>query len=95
LNNDDNKIIKDILRIYNTLHYPLRSIDKVKETGHSTSNRRTKPIEDIEEIKPVKDPMESLKQKYNTYRRARWDVLKLEDEILVQTKGGGSKEPPP
>lgn len=48
-------------------------------------SRKIDPIK--EEADYADTPLESLKKKYNQYRRARWSILNLEDEILVATKG--------
>ncbi|MBU0597685.1 hypothetical protein KKF61_01660 [Patescibacteria group bacterium] len=46
------------------------------------------PMETGRESAPAEvDPLELLKQKYQTYRAQRQRILRLEDELMVQTKG--------
>ncbi|XOU94422.1 MAG: hypothetical protein ACNFW9_06365 [Candidatus Kerfeldbacteria bacterium] len=80
--------LKNILRLYNYLRFPVRKEDKVIETGHHVGKDELKlPNDDKPDKTYSGNPLEILKEKYNEYRRARWNILRLEDEILVATKG--------
>jgi len=87
LSKSEADLLKKTLRLYNYLRFPVRQSDRVQKTGHKVGKVITGPSDDSVKVTLPADPVERLKAKYNNYRRARWNVLKLEDEILMQTKG--------
>lgn len=87
LTKDEVEILKKVIRLYNYLKNPIKINNRVKDTGHTINKDIDIINKDNTENQNIGTPMERLKKKYNTYRRSRWNILKLEDEILMQTKG--------